>query len=57
MFNYKRSAKTINESFLKFTRQIGTVVEEIASQLEQLEESNRTRGAGFTGKHIFYRNG
>ncbi|WP_094549583.1 heme NO-binding domain-containing protein [Petroclostridium xylanilyticum] len=38
----KGAVKNINDNLLKFTGEIGSVVEEISSQFEQLEESNRT---------------
>ncbi len=38
----KNAVKTINDNLIQFTGEISSVVEEIANQFEQLEESNRT---------------
>ncbi|MDK2800858.1 MAG: hypothetical protein PWP27_2125 [Clostridiales bacterium] len=40
--NSKRAAENVNENLLKFTGEIDSVVVEIASQFEQLEEGNQT---------------
>jgi methyl-accepting chemotaxis protein len=40
--NSKRAAENVNENLLKFTWEIDSVVVEIASQFEQLEEGNQT---------------